>query len=128
MLLAEGDAITADDLNLLFAEDSGASAHPAVPGNGSGSDSTPASAIVLPPGGIRLEDAERDLILQALERCDWVQKDAAGLLGVSSRVLNYKVKRFGITHPRWKQNKAQPEEEGEELAAGRRAVRRGAGS
>jgi DNA-binding NtrC family response regulator len=128
VLLAEGDAITADDLNLLFAEDSGASPHPAVPGNGSGSDSTPASAIVLPPGGIRLEDAERDLILQALERCDWVQKDAAGLLGVSSRVLNYKVKRFGITHPRWKQNKAQPEEEGEELAAGRRAVRRGAGS
>jgi transcriptional regulator with GAF, ATPase, and Fis domain len=62
--------------------------------------------VLLPPGGIRLEDAERGLIVQALERCDWVQKDAAALLGVSSRVLNYKIKHFGITHPRWKQNRA----------------------
>jgi transcriptional regulator with GAF, ATPase, and Fis domain len=49
--------------------------------------------------------AEKDLILQALERCAWVQKDAAELLDVSSRVLNYKIKRFGITHARWKQNR-----------------------
>jgi transcriptional regulator with GAF, ATPase, and Fis domain len=34
-----------------------------------------------------------------------VQKDAAQLLGVSSRVLNYKIKRFGFTHPSWKQNR-----------------------
>jgi two-component system response regulator HydG len=36
---------------------------------------------------------------------NWVQKDAAELLGVSSRVLNYKVQRFNITHPSWKRNK-----------------------
>jgi hypothetical protein len=40
---------------------------------------------------------------------------------VSSRVLNYKIKRFGITHPRWKQNKALPEEE--EVGAGGRSDR-----
>ena len=97
VLLAEGEMITPEDLNLLFAEGAG--------GGSAGSE----SSLTLPPGGIRLEDAERDLIVQALERCEWVQKEAASLLGVSSRVLNYKIKRFGITHPRWKQNRAVPE-------------------
>ncbi len=35
----------------------------------------------------------------------WVQKEAARLLGLSTRVLNYKIKQFGITHPGWKQFK-----------------------
>jgi DNA-binding NtrC family response regulator len=61
--------------------------------------------IRIPPRGIRLEQVERELILQALKMSDWVQKDAAELLGVSSRVLNYKIKRFQITHPQWKRNK-----------------------
>ena len=59
----------------------------------------------LPPGGIRLEEVEKELIMQALHMSNWVQKDAAELLGVSSRVLNYKVQRFNITHPSWKRNK-----------------------
>ena len=54
---------------------------------------------------LSLEEAERELILQALERCGWVQKEAARLLGISSRALNYKIKRFGITHSGWKQNR-----------------------
>jgi DNA-binding protein Fis len=33
-----------------------------------------------------------------------VQKDAAVLLGLSRRVLNYKIKRHGITHHSWKRN------------------------
>jgi len=61
--------------------------------------------IRVPPGGIRLEDVEKELILQSLKMTDWVQKDAAELLGVSSRVLNYKIKHFQITHPQWKRNK-----------------------
>jgi len=60
------------------------------------------NAIRIPLKGIKLEEVERHLVLQSLKMCDWVQKDAAKLLGVSQRVLNYKVKRFGITHPRWK--------------------------
>jgi len=40
-----------------------------------------------------------------LERTDYVQKEAAKLLNVSSRVLNYKIKQFGITHPKWSQNR-----------------------
>jgi DNA-binding NtrC family response regulator len=61
--------------------------------------------IRIPPGGIRLESVEKELILQALKMSDWVQKDAAELLGISSRVLNYKIKRFQIVHPQWKRNK-----------------------
>jgi len=90
VLLSEGDMITSEDLNLFFAHESTLGEE---------------ERLKLPNSGIRLEDAERDLILQALERCGWVQKDAARLLGVSSRALNYKIKRFGFTHPSWKQNR-----------------------
>ena len=61
--------------------------------------------ITLPAGGVNLEEVERSFVQQALERSGWVQKEAAKLLGVSSRVLNYKIKRFGMTHPTWKLNR-----------------------
>ena len=54
---------------------------------------------------MNLEEVERSFVQQALERSGWVQKEAAKLLGVSSRVLNYKIKRFGMTHPSWKLNR-----------------------
>ena len=90
VLLAEGDTITVDDLHLFFREQ--------VPQSEEGEQ------VRLPAQGIKLEDAERSLIEQALERSNWVQKDAALLLGVSSRALNYKIKTYGLTHPRWRQN------------------------
>lgn len=52
-----------------------------------------------------LIDQERELILDALEKSLWIQKDAAERLGISPRVLNYKVKKFGITHKRWRKNR-----------------------
>ena len=48
---------------------------------------------------------ERDLIIQALEECLWVQKSAASKLGISPRSLNYKIRKWGITHPHWRRNK-----------------------
>ena len=51
-----------------------------------------------------LAGQERDAILSALEESLWVQKKAAGLLGISPRALNYKVKKLGITHPHWRKN------------------------
>ena len=90
VLLAEGDTITADDLHLFFSEQ--------LPQPEDGDQ------VRLPAQGIRLDDAERALIEQALERTGWVQKEAARLLGVSSRALNYKIKTYGLTHPRWRQN------------------------
>ncbi len=52
-----------------------------------------------------LVDQERELILRILEECLWVQKNAANKLGISPRALNYKIKKFGITHPHWRRNK-----------------------
>ena len=95
VLMTEGDVITAKELTLIFAKR---------PRSGSGEDEN-GGEIKLPPEGVRLEEVEKTLILQALERCNWVQKDAATLLNVSGRVFNYKIKRFGITHPSWRQNR-----------------------
>ncbi|NLX19244.1 MAG: sigma-54-dependent Fis family transcriptional regulator [Desulfobulbus sp.] len=52
-----------------------------------------------------LEMHERELILKALAENLWVQKDTARCLGISPRVLNYKIKKFGITHQNWRKNK-----------------------
>ncbi|MGA2404451.1 MAG: sigma-54 dependent transcriptional regulator [Syntrophobacteraceae bacterium] len=52
-----------------------------------------------------LEASEKDLLLEALELSDWVQKDAASRLGVTARKLNYMIKKHGITHSRWRKNK-----------------------
>lgn len=54
---------------------------------------------------LQLNNNERNLILQALEESLWIQRDAAARLGITPRILNYKVKKFGITHPRWRKNK-----------------------
>lgn len=57
------------------------------------------------PSSLELNNNERSLILQALEESLWIQRDAAARLGITPRILNYKVKKFGITHPRWRKNK-----------------------
>jgi DNA-binding NtrC family response regulator len=90
VLLCEGDTITAEEM-------SGLPVRARDPGGG--------APLRLPPGGVDLEEVEKSFVEQALQRCGWVQKEAAKLLGVSSRVLNYKIKRFGMTHPSWKQNR-----------------------
>ena len=43
-----------------------------------------------------LERQERELIMAALKENDWVQKDAAEQLGISPRVLCYKIKKLKI--------------------------------
>ena len=43
-----------------------------------------------------LEAVEREMIVSALEKTDWVQTKAAELLGISERVLRYKMKKGGI--------------------------------
>ena len=60
----------------------------------------------LPPNGILLDDLEKLAILEALRINNWVQKDAAKFLGISSRVMNYKVAKYEIKNPRWSKNKA----------------------
>jgi transcriptional regulator with GAF, ATPase, and Fis domain len=53
---------------------------------------------------LNLEAIEKEAILRALELRNWVQKDAANLLGISPRALNYKINYHNITHPTWKKN------------------------
>jgi DNA-binding NtrC family response regulator len=63
--------------------------------------STPEHSVVrLPPNGISLKEIERQALLQALQRTNWVQKDAATHLDITPRVMHYKLKTHGITPPR----------------------------
>jgi DNA-binding NtrC family response regulator len=59
----------------------------------------------LPPNGIELDELERLAILEALRINNWVQKDAAEFLSISSRVMNYKVAKYEIKNSRWSKNK-----------------------
>jgi two-component system response regulator HydG len=59
----------------------------------------------IPDAGISLRDVERELVVAALERTGYVQKDAAALLDVSRRKLNYMIQKMGITHPSWRRNR-----------------------
>ncbi len=59
------------------------------------------------PGEARssLASTEREMIMEALRQNDWIQKDAAHALGISKRVMHYKIQKHGITHPRWIKNR-----------------------
>jgi DNA-binding NtrC family response regulator len=52
-----------------------------------------------------LHDVEKETILRALEATNWVQKDAAKLLHISPRALNYRIRKLGIRHSRWRRNR-----------------------
>ena len=51
----------------------------------------------LPEGGVRLEDVERQLVLQALERCEWNLTRAGALLGINRDQVRYRIEKFGLT-------------------------------
>jgi two-component system, NtrC family, response regulator AtoC len=44
----------------------------------------------------RLAEVERQMLLSALEKHDWIQTQAAESLGISERVLRYKMQKAGI--------------------------------
>jgi len=87
VLLTEGTVITPEDLRL--GETIAVGGDP---------DATP--VVRIPPAGIALEEIERRAIVEALRMCNWVQKDAADLLKISPRVINYKIKTLAIELPR----------------------------
>ena len=53
-------------------------------------------------GAPALELNEFDALLQKEFK---VQKDAAKLLGVTRRKLNYMIARMGLTHPTWRRHR-----------------------
>lgn len=52
--------------------------------------------VVLPATGLSLDELERELICQALERTDGNKTGAARLLGLSRDTLRYRLEKFGI--------------------------------
>ncbi|MBN2809716.1 MAG: sigma-54-dependent Fis family transcriptional regulator [Deltaproteobacteria bacterium] len=65
----------------------------------------PDPLFAIPLQGLKLEEMERSLIVETLKACNWVQKDAAVMLGISKRVMNYKVKQLGLANARWLKNR-----------------------
>ncbi|HOT98410.1 MAG TPA: sigma-54 dependent transcriptional regulator [bacterium] len=53
---------------------------------------------------LNLEELEKTAITIALQRSKWVQKEAAVLLGISPRALNYKIAQHKISHASWRKN------------------------
>lgn len=62
-----------------------------------GSAPSASSRIILPEEGLSLEELEKDLIRQALERTGANQTKAAKLLGLSYDTLRYQMKKFALT-------------------------------
>jgi len=56
-------------------------------------------AIELPAGGLILEDVERSLVVQALERTGWNQTRAAKLLGLNRDQIHYRIDKFKLEAP-----------------------------
>ena len=50
----------------------------------------------LPTDGVNLEDVERQLLVQALERCGWNQTHAAQLLRINRDQVRYRIEKFGL--------------------------------
>ena len=86
-LLSDERLISADDLR--------------IGGTGTTADhDAPQTVVKIPPQGVPLEEIERQAVIEALKMANWVQKDAAELLSISPRVMNYKIKTLGIDFPR----------------------------
>lgn len=94
LLLCEGDRIMPGDLP-----------HEVLEGKmpGRGGDRARGDRFEIPPEGINFETMEHDLILQAMERADWVIAKAAKILGMSYRTLQYRLDKFGIKKPEGRQ-------------------------
>ena len=77
MLLVEHDWLTPEDFSAL-------------------PRGTRATTFKLPPEGLNLEEVERDLLLQALDRTDWNQTHAGRLLGINRDQVRYRIEKFGL--------------------------------
>jgi transcriptional regulator with GAF, ATPase, and Fis domain len=88
VLLTEGPMVNSGDLRLGELST----------GSTTSADGSP--VVKIPPTGIALEEIERQALIEALKMSNWVQKDAAELLAISPRVMNYKIKTLSIEYPR----------------------------
>jgi DNA-binding NtrC family response regulator len=52
--------------------------------------------VSLPESGVNLEDMERSLVVQALERAGWNQTKAATMLGLNRDQIRYRIEKFKL--------------------------------
>ncbi len=78
MLLADKDRLGPDDFTTL-------------------SRTTQTATFRLPPDGVNLEEVERQLLVQALDRCHGNQTRAGALLGINRDQVRYRIEKFGLT-------------------------------
>jgi DNA-binding NtrC family response regulator len=79
MLLAEGDVLQSDDFTI-----------------GGPSAVRLGDRVELPANGIDLEQLERSLVVQALDRTQWNQTRAAALLGLNRDQIRYRIEKFHL--------------------------------
>ncbi len=53
----------------------------------------------LPANGVVLEEVERQLVVQALERAGGNQTRAGQLLGINRDQVRYRIEKFGLVRP-----------------------------
>ncbi|MFQ5740807.1 MAG: sigma-54-dependent transcriptional regulator [Acidobacteriota bacterium] len=56
-------------------------------------------ALALPEDGISLEEVEKEILLQALEKHNWNQTRAAKYLNITRKTLIYRMEKYGISSP-----------------------------
>jgi DNA-binding NtrC family response regulator len=56
-----------------------------------------AHVVELPPHGLDLEQVERSLVIQALDRTQWNQTRAAKLLGLNRDQIHYRIEKFKLS-------------------------------
>ncbi|HPR54749.1 MAG TPA: sigma-54 dependent transcriptional regulator [Deltaproteobacteria bacterium] len=93
VLLAEGEVVKPQDISILHPKPSQEAPSE---GGDNGDYRKSMSTLAL---------SEKEMILDALRKNDWIQKEAASMLGISKRVIHYKIRKYGITHPRWIKNR-----------------------
>jgi two-component system response regulator HydG len=94
VLLAEGEAVRTQDISILHPNLNHQAVSTERGDNGDNGRSLSSLAL-----------SEKEMILDALRKNDWIQKEAATMLGISKRVIHYKIRKYGITHPRWIKNR-----------------------
>jgi DNA-binding NtrC family response regulator len=81
VLLTEHETLSVDDLSL-----------------GSTGPARLGGEVELPADGVDLEQLERSLVAQALERTGWNQTKAARLLGLNRDQIRYRIEKFHLDH------------------------------
>ncbi len=45
----------------------------------------------------KIEEMEKEEILHALKECNWVMARAARMIGITERMIGYKIRKYGIS-------------------------------